>query len=932
MALSADGNTAVIGGNGDNNSQGAVWVFTRSEDSNGVGVWNQQGPKLTAGDLAVGSASFGISVALSWDGDTLLVGGIMDNNNAGAAWVFTRSNGVWTGHTKLTAAAPAPLLFGMSVALSMDGNIALVGANGSGGPGAAWVFTRTDGVWNARGTMLAGDNTVNSFGKSVALSANGDVALIGASGAGSAAGTAYVFASVDGNWHLTGAVPLPNDPGGSQGFGYSVDLSADGNVALIGSAGNGLNATQCGAWVYLNVGGDWKQLGSKLIAGTSAAFGQVVSLSADGQIALIGDFDTTVGGVGWVFTSQDGVWTQQGPRLAGVPGGFVIFSSGYSVAVSPDGYTFMICGFDQNTDGPAWVFDNDSEVISRVFVLMLENHSFDNMFAFSGINGIISKAAGNSNSYQGTTYDVSHPAPAAMHTDPGHEFADVWEQLCGPDVLYVNGKPYPTTLTNSGFVSNYATSITELHSGNPVLPTPAQFGDIMKCFNTQSQLPVIYQLATEFALCDQWFSSLPGPTFPNRAFLHGGSSSGFADSPSSAQSIAWASPGEGFAHANGNIFLRLNDRGVVWRVYIDPSANLFGWLPPPVCLLKGVQYVHNTSDFPKFLIDVKDPNYPEGYTFIEPNYGDAFSESFKPGSSQHPLDDVYGGEMLIKKTYEAIRNSPHWNNCVLIILYDEHGGFYDSIAPGAAPPPNDTALYTGTTKFNFEQFGVRVPAIVVSPRVVKGFVDHTLYDHTSVLATLEEIFGLPFLTDRDQKANNLHALLTGPVRTDCSKTLPDPVPPLTAQVAPEFVSLAESQQPLPEKGNVHGFLAIVLKTDLEMTDSKAERAAIIANFKTIKTRAEARAYAMQVGERAEKARALRGNRITPLPSPGGGGVSPVDALTCPAGFPIKGNTQKSTGRKLYHMPGEGSYNRTKPEVCFATRADAEAAGYVYSRR
>ena len=97
----------------------------------------------------------------------------------------------------------------------------------------------------------------------------------------------------------------------------------------------------------------------------------------------------------------------------------------------------------------------------------------------------------------------------------------------------------------------------------------------------------------------------------------------------------------------------------------------------------------NTSDFAKFLVDVKDPNYPEGYTFIEPNYGDVISGSFKPGSSQHPMDGVYGGELLIKKTYEAIRNSPHWNNCVLIILYDEHGGFYDSVAPGAAPPPND---------------------------------------------------------------------------------------------------------------------------------------------------------------------------------------------------------------------------------------------------
>jgi phospholipase C len=529
-----------------------------------------------------------------------------------------------------------------------------------------------------------------------------------------------------------------------------------------------------------------------------------------------------------------------------------------------------------------------------------------------------------------------------MPTDPGHEFADVVEQICGPGITYTNGQPYPPKpITNSGFASNYATSRTEIKPGNPVLPTSTQIGEIMKCFDTQHQLPVIYQLATEFALCDQWFSSFPGPTFPNRAFLHGGSSSGLADSPTPGQSIEWALPGKGFVHANGNIFSRLRSRGVMWQIYVDPPLNLHGWLPPPVCLLKGIQYVVNTSDFAKFLADVQDPSYPEGYTFMEPNYGDVISESFKGGSSQHPMDGVYGGEMLIKKTYEAIRKSPHWNNCVLIILYDEHGGFYDSSAPLASPPPNDTAKYTGATKFNFDHYGVRVPAVVVSPRVTKGTVDPTLYDHTSVLATIEHIFGVPYLTDRDHKANNLHHLVKGPVRTDCSKVLPDPVPPPLAQTAeaPEFMAIAESEQPLPERGNVHGFLAIVLKTDLEMTDSEAERAAIIANFENIKTRADARAYAMQVGEKAEKARALRGNRITPLPSPAPtpgpsvtGGVPPVDPLTCPAGFPIKGNTQKSTGRKLYHMPGEGSYNRTKPEACFATRADAEAAGYVYSPR
>src|SRR6266508_6143890 len=229
----------------------------------------------------------------------------------------------------------------------------------------------------------------------------------------------------------------------------------------------------------------------------------------------------------------------------------------------------------------------DQHSISNVFVLMLENHSFDNIFAFSGIADI-AKPPPNANNVFGkpqVTYPVNSPAPVSMPTDPGHDFLDVVEQLCGARTPYTPGRPYPSPITNSGFVSNYATSVTE-RTG---LPTPAEYGDIMACFDTPVQLPVIYQLATEFALCDQWFSSLPGPTWPNRFFLHGASSSGWDDSPSTDQILAWEEKIPfGFRYNNGSIFDALTRAGHHWRLYADKSGDLFGGMLPQVLSIEGM--------------------------------------------------------------------------------------------------------------------------------------------------------------------------------------------------------------------------------------------------------------------------------------------------------------------------------------------------------
>ena len=508
--------------------------------------------------------------------------------------------------------------------------------------------------------------------------------------------------------------------------------------------------------------------------------------------------------------------------------------------------------------------------ITHVFVVMLENHSFDHLFAMSGISGINGATTSDSNSWGGQTFYVQSGAPTSMPSDPGHEFLDVLEQLAGVGAVYPPNGPYPQ-IDNSGFAANYATSTSE----GP-LPPSGDVGDIMALFDTPTQLPVIYQLATEFALCDQWYSSLPGPTWPNRFFVHGASSSGLDDGPSTVQMGKWELPGGGFEYPNGSIYQSLDHAGIPYRLYNDfnTSASAYGKSlysddpqngsiaggVPQVTSLQGIT-VASTYSLENFAADLQGP-YPYPYTFIEPHYGDVTSATYAGGSSQHPMDDVYGGENLLKAVYEAIRNSPYWNTSLLIVTYDEHGGFYDSVAPICAPAPGDNPNYGYNVHgFNFEQYGVRVPAVVVSPLIAAGTVDTTLYDHSSVLATLEQLYGLNALTQRDAQAENLNTLLTLTTpRTDCPTTLNNPAVSLMtkrAPMTPELQAMIDLQ-PVPEKGNLPGVLAIMKKAEIELSaGTPVEHAAIAARFESIRTRGDARAYIAEVMQKVRAAKAAR---------------------------------------------------------------------------
>jgi phospholipase C len=494
--------------------------------------------------------------------------------------------------------------------------------------------------------------------------------------------------------------------------------------------------------------------------------------------------------------------------------------------------------------------------ITNVFVLMLENRSFDHMLGFSGITGT-DAATGRptrlngltgteSNSYNGTTYTVSQPADQNLPVDPGHEFADVVEQLCGPGVRYPRGGAYPP-INLSGYAANYATSTSPYEGKAPLNALQT----IMRGYSP-SQLPVLNALASEFAVCDSWFSSLPGPTWPNRFFAHAASSCGLDDSPSSAQIGEWETFGLTFP--NGTIFQALdrlpNTGGMAWRIY--SGAGIFTLSPA----LSGVSKF-DIGGLGDFFTRVRSPVYPWLYTFLEPNYGDSVGNTFSNGNSQHPMDGVTAGEALIKQVYEAIRSSPHWNTSLLIITWDEHGGFYDHVAPPAAVAPGDTSPGQGlnVNGFTFEQYGVRVPAVVVSPLIPRNVIDHRVYDHASIPATLEALYGLKPLTQRDARANNLLPLLSlGEARTDTPATLPEPA---------SFGNVA-SGVPVPDctpdpsaplQASQQAFVTVTALHDMELSPPAA-RPAIQARVASITTVGQADRYTREVQAKSQAAAAV----------------------------------------------------------------------------
>ena len=363
VCLSADGNTALVSGAGDNNNMGAVWVYTRTN-----GVWSQQGNKLV-GTGYTESSSQGNSVYLSADGNKAIIGGPNDDYGYGAAWIFTRSNGVWTQQgNKIVGtggirdpSVGQSIAFGRSVSLSADGNTAVVaGINDNNAKGAVWIFTYANGVWSQQGNKLVATGTTGQavVGYSVSISADGNTVVAGGMFDNNGQGGAWVFTRTTGVWTQQGGKLFGNSVIGQAYQGCSVALSSDGNTAFIGgySDNGGIGA----AWVFTRNAGVWSQQGNKIVGAGymfGAYEGRTVSLSADGNTAVIGgDYDYSGLGAVWVFGRNNGVWTQTGNKLVG-SGNIGNAGQGSSICISGDASTIIIGGLSDNSaKGAAWIF------------------------------------------------------------------------------------------------------------------------------------------------------------------------------------------------------------------------------------------------------------------------------------------------------------------------------------------------------------------------------------------------------------------------------------------------------------------------------------------------------------------------------------------------------------------------------------------------
>jgi phospholipase C len=355
----------------------------------------------------------------------------------------------------------------------------------------------------------------------------------------------------------------------------------------------------------------------------------------------------------------------------------------------------------------------------------MENRSFDHMLGYLRLEGradVDGLSKEMSNKFNGTAYAVKPLKETAFkkNQDPCHDGDCVTEQLSN---------------NNGGFVSNYATH----HPGD---------GDpgIVMGYYTGSQLPVYDHLAREFTICDKWFCSVDGATWPNRLYAVTGRANG---SKVNKKIPVYSLPS----------FVRhLDARKVSWKWYCHDIATLrvtdekyrigsfshFAYFDRRTLLSKK-----------SFLDDAASGNLP-AVSWIDPNFVDVNFIGPSSSNDDHPPSDVLAGQQLVLKLYNAIVNSPKWDKTMLVVVYDEHGGFFDHAPTQAAEDDSP----------DFRSYGVRVPAFVVSPYAEKGKVSNLLFDHTSIIKSILLRFckktdgTIPDMGARVNHANHLGSLLS----------------------------------------------------------------------------------------------------------------------------------------------------------------------------
>jgi phospholipase C len=401
--------------------------------------------------------------------------------------------------------------------------------------------------------------------------------------------------------------------------------------------------------------------------------------------------------------------------------------------------------------------------VEHVVVLMFENRSFDHLLGHLSHGGL-----------QPVDPARMLPSDADVSVDPGHGFTDVVRQL--------TGKPPPLdfdAITMDGFEDNYRQRLVDQTTD------PGLSGEIMGC-HTAEQVPVLSELARQFAVCSRWHCSVPSETWPNRLFAHGAQSEGLLRTDIR-------------AYTHRTTFGELRKAHRSWAVYAGDIPQAAAYFH----LIDTFKDRFNPLD--EFFDDVHDGTLPR-YSFIEPRH-------FVNVSSQHPVHSVLLGDQLLRRVYNALSASPVWESVLLLVTWDEHGGFPDRETP---PRTVNPLRDPGEQGFAFDVLGVRVPAVVVSPYIEAETVDDRVYDHSSIPRTVFDALGVDtHLTERDKAAENVLHLLT--------REEPRPAPPLPAPPAEIAAAVAAEGSPEPVELDdfQRGLVELARQLDEHRADERA---------------------------------------------------------------------------------------------------------------
>jgi phospholipase C len=412
------------------------------------------------------------------------------------------------------------------------------------------------------------------------------------------------------------------------------------------------------------------------------------------------------------------------------------------------------------------VADTDAQNLSKidhVIVLMMENRSFDHMLGYLKLDGTLPDVdgleadMGNADA-SGKFHKVRPLGRRKIHLkalDPGHGPGDVREQIAGG---------------MAGFLTNYVKAFERNAKENPP-PSAFKFDPtLVLAYLRADDVPVYDYLARSFQVCDRWFSSVPGPTWPNRLYAATGESDGTTANRRppiydldafvrklDAEDVSWC----WYSHDPGTL------RGIDGRYRIEHDDEF--------------AYFDRKTLFERqtFLDDAREGTLP-AVSWIDPNFVD-FRLFGPPGSNDdHPPSPPMAGQELVLSLLTAVMRSPQWKKSLLVITYDEHGGFYDHVDPREFTPADDRPA--------MRRYGVRVPALVVSPYVERG-VSHVVYDHTSIIKTILTRFcsrpeaAARSMGARVAAANHLGSLLTRPANRPRGRASNQQLSALTERIA-----------------------------------------------------------------------------------------------------------------------------------------------------